>query len=580
MKIRRKNTALVSACLSFCAVALLAACTATMGAKAPSSQNGNTSQTAKARLYGDYLAASYAHQLGDSRARSEYYSRAFARVPDDIKLGQVSMLSALSANDNVLARALAIEVYAMNPQDGLSRAILGASALSKGHYKKASIYLADSNDGTGLDDINGLMQGWVEVGLGNQDAALESFTQLQGGKYFELIGSLQKAKLYAALGDSEKADEFFKEIDTIGISSIESLLSQVRANLAKDDKDKALALLNAFAAKNGGALTGPVRLYLDMLAAEQEIETEFTPAQSASRALTEPAFGYYAVQKRYESAEMFLRLALQLDPKNDKARLFLASVLEDMNRDDDALSTYMKIGEKSAYAVSARLSEANILFQKDKDSAAIQLLENVYETHPSRVTLDSLGRAHLIREDYAGALPYYNKLIASMSDAELQKNPQPKYIRGICLERLERWEEAVVDMEYVLKYQPQNADALNYLGYTWVDKGVKLGTAFEMIRKAVALEPKSGAIIDSLGWAHYKLGQYGQARLKLEDAVEYSPSSATIVDHLGDVYWKVGRKREAEYQWRRAVSLDPTDKELRVLKAKLKGGLNAASSVE
>ena len=160
------------------------------------------------------------------------------------------------------------------------------------------------------------------------------------------------------------------------------------------------------------------------------------------------------------------------------------------------------------------------------------------------------------------------------------KNPTSRYIRGICLERLDRCQEAVVDFEFVLKHQPENSDALNYLGYTWVDKGVKLTKAFNMIRKAEALEPQSGAITDSLGWAHYKLGQYGQARVKLEDAVEYSPTSATIVDHLGDVYWKLGRIREAGYQWQRALTLDPTDKEVRVIKAKLKGGLGAGRGVE
>ena len=277
---------------------------------------------------------------------------------------------------------------------------------------------------------------------------------------------------------------------------------------------------------------------------------------------------------------MFLQLALELDPKNDKARLFLGSVLEDVGRADDAMRTYGHIDAASPYSVSARLSEASLLFDKDENVAALKTLEGIYKSHPSKVTKSSLGRAHLILDDYASALPYYESLIAGMSEEELIENPTPRYIRGICFERLDRWQEAVVDFEFVLKYQPENPDALNYLGYTWVDKGVKLNKAFNMIRKAEALEPQSGAITDSLGWAHYKLGQYGQARVKLEDAVEYSPTSATIVDHLGDVYWKLGRIREAGYQWQRALILDPTDKEVRVIKAKLKGGLGAGASVE
>ena len=124
-----------------------------------------------------------------------------------------------------------------------------------------------------------------------------------------------------------------------------------------------------------------------------------------------------------------------------------------------------------------------------------------------------------------------------------------------------------------MELSPDDVETLNYLGYTWVDRGENLTQAFEMIRKAVAAEPESGAIVDSLGWAHYKLGQYQEAKNKLEDAVALSPSSATIIDHLGDVYWKLGRKREAGFQWKRALEFDPTDEEKVTIAKKLKSGL-------
>ena len=97
--------------------------------------------------------------------------------------------------------------------------------------------------------------------------------------------------------------------------------------------------------------------------------------------------------------------------------------------------------------------------------------------------------------------------------------------------------------------------------------------------KALELDPNSGAITDSLGWAHYKLGQYNEAKTRLEDAVVLAPSSATIIDHLGDVYWKLGRFREAGYQWQRALEFDPTDEERAAIRTKLKGGLEAAAAL-
>lgn len=558
------------------AIAVLGACSATSGSHLRGNHGGMSSV---AQMYGDYLSASYANGVGDAQARSQFYSSAFARRPSDLKLGRKAMVAALTAGDGVLSRTLAIEVYALDARDALARSILGAHAFSRKKYEQAADYLGDEPSVSGYDDLNALVRGWAQVAQGESEAALDTFSHM-GGKYFQLFGDLQKAKLYAEQGDVEQAETYFAQIDDIGLSTIESLLSQVRFYLAQGKKDKAEALLDVFADKNGGALTGPVRVYIDALANGDTVATQLTPAQSASRALTEPAFGVFAVQKQYEPAEVFLRLALELDPENDKARLFLGNVLENTERTEAAKAEYNALGVSSPYTVSARLSEANLLFAEDKDKEAIAVLERIHASHPSRVTQESIGRAYLIMEDYAGALPHYDTLIAEMTDEELIDNPQVRYLRGICLERLDRWQDAVAEFEFVLKHQPENADALNYLGYTWVDKGVELTKAFGMIRKAVELEPKSGAIIDSLGWAHYKMGQYGQARIKLEDAVERAPSSATVVDHLGDVYWKVGRKREAEYQWRRAVDLDPTDKERRVLKAKLKGGLEAGKSVE
>lgn len=532
----------------------------------------------QARLYGDYLAASYASYLNDADARSTYFSRAFALKPEDLSLGRKAMVSALNDDDHVLARVLAIEIRSLDEQDGLSRSILGVHALAKGKYKQAAEHFGDVDDGAGLEAINALMRGWVHVGLGQTDAALETFTQLEGGKYFELMGQLQKAKLYARNGDTENAIQFFEKIDAVGISSIESALSQARFHAGQGDAKKALARLQVFAKDNGGALTGPIRKYINLLEAGKPIPAIMTIAQSASRALTEPAYSYYGAQKQDEAAEIFLRLALELDPDNDKARLFLGIVLERVERDDEAQAMYRRIPDRSSFVVSARMAEANLLFNKDENEAAIKKIERVHKTHPSRVTTSALGRAFLVIENYESALPFYETLIAQMSEEELIKNPQPRYLRGISLERLGRWREAVTEFEFVLKHQPDNADALNYLGYTWVDKGTELDKAFKMIRKAVELDPQSGAITDSLGWAHYKLGQYSAAKMKLEDAAARSPSSATIIDHLGDVYWKLGRTQEARYQWRRAHDLDPTDKELRVIKAKLKGGLEAGEA--
>ena len=108
-----------------------------------------------------------------------------------------------------------------------------------------------------------------------------------------------------------------------------------------------------------------------------------------------------------------------------------------------------------------------------------------------------------------------------------------------------------------------------------------LDEALGMIERAVAARPDDGAIVDSLGWALYRLGRYDDAVVQLEQAVQLMPVDAVVNDHLGDVYWAVGRKREAEFQWRRALSFEPdTEEEAARIRRKLEVGLDVVLKEE
>ena len=96
-----------------------------------------------------------------------------------------------------------------------------------------------------------------------------------------------------------------------------------------------------------------------------------------------------------------------------------------------------------------------------------------------------------------------------------------------------------------------------------------------LIEKAVQLKPDDGYIVDSLGWAHYKRGDFKEAVRYLERAVEIKPEDPTLNDHLGDAFWKVGREREARFQWNQALSLAPEPDDVEKIKAKIDRGLNA-----
>ncbi|MEI7609032.1 MAG: tetratricopeptide repeat protein, partial [Rhodospirillaceae bacterium] len=152
----------------------------------------------------------------------------------------------------------------------------------------------------------------------------------------------------------------------------------------------------------------------------------------------------------------------------------------------------------------------------------------------------------------AQAIDAYSRALKRIPKLEERHWPV-LYGRAAAYERQGPWEKAEKDLEAALKLSGDQAILLNFLGYSWVDKGVNLARARTMIERAVALRPRDGYIVDSLGWALYRMGDTAGAVAQLEHAIELKPQDATINDHLGDAYWAAGRKTEALYQWRRAL---------------------------
>jgi len=195
------------------------------------SPNGDYSDTLSpdAQLFGDYLAGSYANHLDDAKARSTYYSKAYARAQEDINLGRRAVTSALTAGEIDLARTLAIEVLSQEPDEPMSRAVLGAREFSAGRYDKALKYLEDPTEDLTVDIVMKLLKGWVEVAKNDNEAARDSFAALGGGGYFNALSTLQTAKLDALQGQTDDAIENFDILEEAQISGIETALSKARA---------------------------------------------------------------------------------------------------------------------------------------------------------------------------------------------------------------------------------------------------------------------------------------------------------------------------------------------------------------
>lgn len=188
--------------------------------------------------------------------------------------------------------------------------------------------------------------------------------------------------------------------------------------------------------------------------------------------------------------------------------------------------------------------------------------------------LDALGNILRSRKLYAEAVGIYDRAIAMVGKPQ-RRHWAYFYARGTSYERLKNWPAAETDLKKALELYPDQPLVLNYLGYSWVDQGINLDKGMMLIERAVAVKPDDGYIVDSLGWAHYKRGNFKEAVRYLERAVELRPDDPVLNDHLGDALWRVGREREARFQWDQALSLKPeADDEIKI-KRKLTEGLAA-----
>ncbi len=275
-----------------------------------------------------------------------------------------------------------------------------------------------------------------------------------------------------------------------------------------------------------------------------------------------------------ELAYMFLRLGQYLDKDNAIIIMALGQMLEEVELYQDANELYATISTNSSLKLLSELRIAENLRLLGDAETAIKRLRNISTLNPTNIdALLTLGDILRFEKKYAEAIKVYTKII-ELTGGNRALDWRFYYVRGIAYERSDIWELAEKDFLKALELNPNQPQVLNYLGYSWVDKNMNLLEGLELIKRAVNASPDDGYIIDSLGWAYYRLGQYDKAISALKRALNLLPNDPEINDHLGDVYWRVGRKLEARYQWKIAIDVDKDGVVTERAKPKLENGLD------
>jgi Flp pilus assembly protein TadD len=237
------------------------------------------------------------------------------------------------------------------------------------------------------------------------------------------------------------------------------------------------------------------------------------------------------------------------------------------------------VSDSDALLPMVQLRRAALLASIKEPSAALKILDSLNATFPDRPEPYSMrGDIEHDAKHYTASVNAYTAAIARLGH-ETQQNWTLFYQRGISQERAGDWPKAEADFQHALQLAPEQPFVLNYLAYSWTERGENLDKARQMIERAVALRPNDGAIIDSLGWLVLRQGDVPGAVKLLQRAVELEPADPTVNGHLGDAYWAAGRKLEAQFQWRRALTLEPDADDVVKLQTKLRKSEDALGNV-
>lgn len=528
---------------------------------------GATSET----LSGDYLSAAVAGADHDPQAASKYYRRALVLDKGNPELIERAFAAMLAAGEIEGSFSYASKLQGRGQHNTLASLALAVKAIKTGDFKQARDLLAklggaDSSDVTAL-----ALTAWSEAGLGHTQKALATLARLKGAESIGAYRAYHTALINDLAGNVEEARKAYKEAQDLEPSTMRLVDARARFEARAGDTTEAKRLYGDF---ERNAPRNPL-IKQGLADIEKGAGTPRLIANSQQGA-AEALFGLAASSGREGedfAAVLYLRLALFLDPSNAVAAVTLGEIYERGKSYDQAITAYSEVPVTSPLRQSTDLQIGLDLVAQEKYDEATAHMRKLIENHPDDVEAHAaLGDTLRANKNFAEAANAYGKAI-ELSGAPTQANWLLYYDRGICLERAKQWPKAEADLKKALELSPDQPLVLNYLGYSWVDQGLNIDEAFKMLRRAVDLRPKDGYVIDSLGWAFYRMGRYDDAVRTLEKAIELKPNDATINNHLGDAYWHVGRKLEATFQWAHARDMQPEPEDLPGILKKIETGM-------
>ena len=537
-------------------------------AQFPSAHDLRTMTTA-----GSYLAARHASIERDAQSAAAFYRSALRTDPKNNELLDRAFISSLAEGDIAASVKLADRILIADKSNRVARLVVGVHYLKMKKYAAAQKNINQSVRGPITDLVATLLSGWADYGAGDTKKPVANIDKLTGPEWYPIFKDLHSGMLLDLAGKEKDAGVRLERAYKLDDSALRVADAYARWLSRNKDDAAAQAIYEAFDKK-----LARHPLIQDGIKATKAGKKLPQLVDSPQAGAAEALYGIGASLTRRggeDLALVYLQLALYLAPNHSMALLSLADLYESVKKPQMAIGIYQRVPASSPLKRNAQIQLATDLDAADRSDEAIKILKDVIEQDPKDLeAIMALGNVERGRKKFADCAQTYTKGVDVIAaSTESKPNWVYYYFRGICEERSKNWDKAEVDMKKALEIQPEQPHVLNYLGYSWIDRGTNLDEAMKMIKRAVDQRPDDGYIVDSLGWAYYRIGSYEEAVKTLERAIGLKPEDPTVNDHLGDAYWRVGRTLEAKFQWAHARDLKPEAEELPKIEAKIENGL-------
>ena len=403
---------------------------------------------------------------------------------------------------------------------------------------------------------------WSDLNQNKFEKAKFDFNQLDNR--FENLKKIQNTFLHCFFM-SEKTDTLFKELlsdEKTNFSRYNYFYAKYFENINQKDKAKKI-IDNSLEKYPRNLLLNQYKI--DLINSKNNFDFDCKKKQHIVAEILYITANALSSQSIYPLSNFYLNLSKYLNKEFLAFDTLMAENLYKINDLSGAKNIYKKLtnyGEAFKWYSNKQISK--ILIQEKKKDKSIKLLSKSFNDLSYKGVYETYDYAEFLKnnEEFERAVKHYTDIL-KVIDKDHSLYPQVTDGRGVAYERIGEWDKAEKDLLDSLKVSPEQAYVINYLAYSWIEQGVKIKKSLEMLRKANKIKSNDPFIIDSLGWALYKLERYQESKNYLQLAVRLMPADPIVNDHYGDVLWKNGDKIQARYYWNYVLNLEKVEEDLK-----------------